>query len=99
MKLETFSFSPLAGWSVEPLPDFDSQNTLVVVFGPPDLTDVQQPLRELVATYGQSHIVGCSTAGEIFGAALTDNSLTVAVAKFERGTRVATAAASVERQD
>src|SRR5438874_9927644 len=99
MKLQTFSFSPADGWSVEPLPDLDSEHTLVVVFGPPELSDVQEPLRQLVATYGQSHVVGCSTAGEIFDAALTDNSLTVAVAQFERGTRVATAVARVDHQD
>jgi hypothetical protein len=60
---------------------------------------VQQPLRQLVATYARSHIVGCSTAGEIFGASLSDESLTVAVAQFESGTRVATASASVTSQD
>lgn len=99
MKLDTFSYSTASGWSDEPLADFDSENTLVVVFGSPDLDGVREPLGELVARFGRSHVIGCSTAGEIFGTALTDNSLSVAVARFERGTRVATASASVQSQN
>src|SRR5229473_5491985 len=99
MKLDTFSYSTAAGWSVTPLPDLDSENTLVVVFGAPELDEVQEPLRHLSAAYSRSHVIGCSTAGEIFGTALTDHSLSVAVARFEHGTRVATAAASVCSQE
>jgi hypothetical protein len=71
----------------------------VVVFGAPELNQVEEPLRQLVGTFGRSHVVGCSTAGEIFGTALSDNSLSVAVLKFEHGTRVASAAARVGSQD
>jgi hypothetical protein len=99
MKLDTFSYSTASGWSDEPLSDLDSESTLVVIFGSPELDGVRAPLRDLVARFGRSHIVGCSTAGEIFGNALTDNSLSVAVAQFERGTRVASASASVQSQD
>ena len=95
MKLETFSYSASAGWSVAPLPELDSGDTLVVVFGAPELDEVQAPLGQLMAAYGRSHVIGCSTVGEIFGTALTDHSLSVAVMQFEHGTRVATASASV----
>ncbi|MCA1647449.1 MAG: EAL domain-containing protein [Chloroflexi bacterium] len=43
------------------------------------------PLRQLVQTYGRSHIIGCSTAGEICGTALTDHSLSVAIDDFGTG--------------
>src|SRR6185436_3217753 len=99
MKLDTFFYSAAVGWSVDPLPALDSENTLVVVFGAPELDEVQKPLRHLVDTYPRSHVVGCSTAGEIFGTALADKSLSVAVARFDRGTRVRTASASVNSQD
>jgi hypothetical protein len=99
MKLDTFSYSTASGWSDEPSADLDSESTLVVVFGSPELDGVRAPLKHLVDRFSRSHIVGCSTAGEIFGNALTDNSLSVAVAQFERGTRVASAAASVQSQD
>jgi hypothetical protein len=95
MKLDTFSYRAPSGWSAHPLPPFDSDNTLVVVFGAPQVEEVQQRLRDLVAAFPTSHVVGCSTAGEIFGTALMDSSLSVAVAQFERGTRVATASAAV----
>jgi hypothetical protein len=98
MKLDTFAYSASAGWSVSPLPDLDSEDTLVVVFGAPELDEVRAPLTQLMATYKTSHVIGCSTAGEIFGTALTDHSLSVAVVRFEHGTRVATAAASVSVQ-
>src|SRR6202011_4808483 len=80
-------------------PELDSESTLVVVFGAPELDEVSAPLAQLVATFGRSHVVGCSTAGEIFGTALTDKSLSVAVARFDLGTRVASASASVQSQD
>ena len=44
MKLDTFSYSTASGWSDEPLADFDSESTLVVVFGSPDLDGVREPL-------------------------------------------------------
>jgi hypothetical protein len=90
MKLDMFSYRTTSGWSTDPLPALDSDNTLVVVFGAPELDDVRQPLSELVAAFSNSHVVGCSTAGEIFGTALADSSLSIAVAQFERGTRSTT---------
>ena len=75
MKLDTFAYSASAGWSVSPLPDLDSEDTLVVVFGAPELDEVWAPLAQLMATYKTSHVIGCSTAGEIFGTALTDRQM------------------------
>ncbi|TME28735.1 MAG: hypothetical protein E6I75_23300 [Chloroflexi bacterium] len=98
MKLATFSFATASGWSVDQLPALDSDNTLVVIFGAPELNGIEQPLRELVTAFPRSSVIGCSTAGEIFGTTLADSSLSVAVAEFEHGTRVATASASVSSQ-
>ena len=66
-------------WSA-PLPDLDSPSTLVLVFGAPRLMD---GLGDLVAAYPHSLLLGCSTAGEIHGARVEDDSLAVAVARFE----------------
>ena len=52
-----------------------------------------------MSAYPRSHIVGCSTAGEIFGTHLGDDSLAVAVARFEHGTSVASTTATVRSQD
>ena len=60
MKLATFSFATASGWSVDQLPALDSDNTLVVIFGAPELNGIEQPLRELVAAFPRSSVIGCS---------------------------------------
>lgn len=82
MDVTTFSYAPTDGWSVARFPDLDSPRTLVVVFGGSSFLDDPTPVRELAQAYPRSHLIGCSTAGEIHGAALADNGLSVAVARF-----------------
>ena len=81
MKLDTFRYTISNGWE-DPFPDSDSSQTLVIVFGAPAFLKQSGPLRELTQTYPASHIIGCSTAGEIFGKEITDESLVVAVIRF-----------------
>jgi hypothetical protein len=83
MKLETFTHSVKNGWSIERFPELDSASTLVVAFGAPCYRDAIEPFDELAKAYPQSQIVGCSTSGEIFDTSLSDDSLSVAVARFE----------------
>jgi hypothetical protein len=83
MQLQTFSFTDRAGWSVASLPDLDSERTLVLAFGAPALIDNPAPLAALREAYPLASIVGCSTSGEIHGTQLMDDSLSVAVARFE----------------
>src|SRR4030095_6914916 len=66
-----------------PFPELDSERTLVVVFGAPAFVDDPSPLEELRRRYPRSKILGCSTAGEIFGDELRDGSLSVGVVRFE----------------
>jgi hypothetical protein len=83
VKLETLSYTADKGWSVRPFPALDSPRTLLVVFGAPHFVDHPEPLRDLRAAYPSSHVVGCSTSGEIHGTLLADDSLTVAISRFE----------------
>ena len=94
MEIATLTFSSVGGWSTQPLPDLDSERTLVVVFGAARFGADAQPLRELRTAYPRAHLIGCSTSGEIHGGELSDDTLTVAVARFE-STDVASAVASV----
>jgi hypothetical protein len=94
MKLATFAFEQTRGWSLDPLPELDAPRTLVVAFGAAKLFDAPGPLADLARAYPQAHIVGCSTAGEIFGTRLLDDSLAVAVARFDN-VEVATAVAPI----
>lgn len=83
MKLDTFTYHPSEGWSQERFPELDSDQTLVVVFGAPSFFDAPTPIENLVKAFPRSQIIGCSTAGEIYGALIHDDSLSVAVLQFE----------------
>jgi len=69
-------------WS-KPFPDLDSDRTLITVFGASSFLDDPEPIRELASAYPDSHIIGCSSSGEIHGETLSDGSLSVAVTRFE----------------
>ncbi len=94
MKLHTFSYHTGRGWSEGALPPMDSPRTLAIAFGASNLYEAPGPLQALARAYPQSHLIGCSTAGEIFDTAITDDSLSVAVVRFER-TELKTAFATV----
>ncbi|MDX6556597.1 MAG: hypothetical protein QOD86_2792 [Miltoncostaeaceae bacterium] len=86
MQIETFSWRPGVGWSTPALGAIDSERTLVVAFGDPDLGDDPAPIRELAAAFPRSTVIGCSTAGQILGSEVSDGGLAVAAARFERTT-------------
>lgn len=79
-----------SGWSQDALPGLDSPSTLVLVFGAPEYLEDPAALDELVAAYPQGQVIGCSTAGEIFGTKIYDRSLACAVVRFDRA-RIAAA--------
>ncbi len=86
MEMESFQYLEKKGWGVNQFPDLDSEQTLVLIFASPMFTDNFEPINQLVKAYKKSKIIGCSTAGEIFGAKIFDNSLSVAVIKFTNTT-------------
>jgi len=85
MKIQTFSFTA-GGWSSEPDGALDSDRTLVVLFGASNLIDRPAPVQRIIDAYPRSRIIGCSSSGEIHGTRVLDDSLAVAVAKFDRVT-------------
>lgn len=82
MQTETVLFHPPDGWS-GPLPALDSPRTMVLAFGSSSLKQDPAPLRDLVQAFPQAQILGCSSAGEIFGDRLYDGSCSAAVVKFD----------------
>ena len=76
------------------MPTLDSDRTLVLVFGASAYKGDAAPFRELRAAFPSSHIVGCSTSGEIFGARVFDGTLSVAAKRFQH-TSLTTALAPV----
>jgi hypothetical protein len=85
-------------WSTELPAELSSSSTLVLAFAAPEMIDHPAPLDELRARFEGSLVVGCSTAGEIFGTQVSDKSVTVAVAKLSNG-RLRSAVASVTSSD
>ena len=83
MQLNTFFFQADRGWSLEPLPELDSDHTLVIAFGCSPDPAIAGAIDELSSRYPRATLMGCSTAGEIFQTRLLDQSLTVAVLRFE----------------
>jgi hypothetical protein len=75
--------SRAASWA-SPLPELDSPRTLVLAFGAPELAEDRGAIDTVRSHYANSIVVGCSTAGEIFGSELYDNSLVVSAARFTK---------------
>lgn len=84
MRIETYHHDTAQGWSQPFDTSLDGPRTLVLVFGDSALLDDATPLDALTAAYPHSLVMGCSTAGEILDTRINDQSLAVAVTRFER---------------
>jgi hypothetical protein len=82
-QLETFMLSPAGEWSSALPGHLDSDQTLVLVFGASKFLDDSSRIQELTRVFPSSHFLGCSTSGEIRGASLYDQCLSVAVMRFQ----------------
>jgi hypothetical protein len=85
MKLATLRY--VGGTWSEPFPDLDSERTLVIAFAAPSYGDRPELFGELAAAYPRAAVIGCSTSGEIDHTRIRDESICVAVVRFEH-TRV-----------
>ncbi len=56
----------------------------MVVFGAPSYRDHTEPLMEIQRRFPKAIVVGCSTAGEIADTMVNDESLSVAISRFEK---------------
>lgn len=93
MKLETYSFQN-DQWSSGHFPSLDSEHTLVLAFFSPRFGLESRALAELRQMYPRAQMMGCSTAGEILGTEILDDSIVVSIIQFER-TELRTAYATV----
>lgn len=64
----------------------DSPRTLVVLFGGNLTSKGHRAIGEVGARFPQSTLLGCSTAGEIFGRIVDDGTVAVAIARFDKVT-------------
>jgi len=84
MKVATFNYCEESSKTDFPAKDFDSPQTLVIAFGATSFLENSEPFEKLAGLFPNSKIIGCSTAGEILGDMIYDDSLSVAVLKFEK---------------
>lgn len=83
MHLQSCRYTSLAGWLPALPSDMDSAQTLVLAFGARALADQAAPFDELRAAFPHAKLLGCSTAGEIAGTNVDDESISLVVARFE----------------
>jgi hypothetical protein len=93
--VQTFSYTPRDGWSQRLPIELDGPQTLLLAFCAPGFYRDRGPLDELLAAFPHAQVLGCSSAGEIYGAELRDESLSCAVVPFAH-TRLRRAFARVE---
>jgi len=82
MKLSTFHTTSDKVFE-QPFPDLDSEDTLILLFADSALLDDDSILDPLKDYFPTSKFIGCSTAGEIFQNTVQDQSVSVAVTKFD----------------
>ena len=86
MKIEQNTWTQKTGWRPSAPGALGKSAQLVLVFGAKGILK-QSPLpKELTSAYPDAHFVGCSTAGEICGTTVYDDSLTTVAAHFEKTT-------------
>ena len=99
MQVTTANYQTCQGWIGAMPAALDSQQTRVIAFGAKSLETAPAPFESLAAAFPHSVIVGCSTAGEIAGACVNDESISVAVARFARTRLKHTVTAISDAQD
>src|SRR5579862_5814287 len=88
MKTQQWQWTQDAGWgSTPPLHEADAAAQLVFVFAEMSALERSKSIPLVRAAFPNSHIVGCTTAGEIAGATVRDNTAVVTAVKF-RASRV-----------
>ena len=84
MKLEQRKWDKIHGWTPEHLKtDTMKAAQLVLIFGAKSLLREQNIFQQIKDSYPQAHTFGCSTAGEILGAQVFDDSIVTTAVYFE----------------
>ncbi len=84
MRIEQCRWTAVKGWEPGPPGGLEESPQLVLIFGAGDLLRDSEPCREARGAYPDAHWLGCSTAGDIFGTEVSDDSLVVTAIHFER---------------
>jgi hypothetical protein len=83
MKIEQGRWTEATGWTPKDLGALGESAQLVLIFGATSVLKKQGPLEKVKEAYPEAHLLGCSTAGEIWGARVGDDSLVTTAISFE----------------
>ncbi len=99
MKHSLHCYTETQGWNKPLDSTLDSPNTLLIVFSSSrHSVTLRNELEKLGSMYPKSIIMGCSSAGEIFDEDLLDDSITLAVIRFDN-TRLKLAQTTIENPE
>jgi hypothetical protein len=82
MRIESRRWTDAGGWNGRPGELRHAQ--LVLAFASPGICEAPELCGEVAGLYPDAEIVGCSTAGEIYGTQVADNSLVLTAIEFAR---------------
>jgi hypothetical protein len=92
MKIEQRRWSEEKGWFPEIKGAANKETRLVLMFGAAQMLKEESFFDAIQKAYPEAHLFGCSTAGEICGTHITDNSLVMTAVSFAsaqiKGSRV-----------
>ena len=83
MKMEQARWSPGKGWMPAPPSKLRADVQLVLIFGSPACLRQNGWQNDIRDAYPNAHRLGCSTAGEIYGTEVTDETLVATAIAFE----------------
>lgn len=83
MDIEQRKWTEAHGWTLESSRTIEETAQLVLAFGATSVLKDQCLLDQVTTFYPNAHILGCSTAGEILGTYVSDDSLVVTAVRFE----------------
>lgn len=84
MKIEQRYWTAAQGWVPDEPGSLKEPSHLVLVFGATSLLKDHDHIKRLKTVYPGAHILGCSTAGEICGTRVIDDSVVVTAIHFEK---------------
>jgi hypothetical protein len=83
MRTEQKKWTTALGWSPETAASLGPRAQLAIVFGANSVLHQPPVIDAIRKFYPQAHILGCSTAGEICGVQVSDESVVVTAVEFE----------------
>ncbi len=83
MRVDQTVWTKATGWQPFPLGRLGAGAQLVLLFGSRALLKDTRHVEEVRRAYPRAHFLGCSTAGEIYGTQVLDDSLVVTALQFD----------------